>query len=562
MRFTIGKQILTACILVVLAFTGLNIYTYYDLQLVQAGYDGVIKRSVPLTIEVKDLNIELKSQAASVRGYVITGDPKYLAVYDASRQKMKQTVESLEKKLITPEGKEKVQNLKTVLAEYHRLADQTVITRKTNGMEASAAVMNTAGAKNEVAEKTMEDFVIFLTERMDLRVQQNNQIIAKIEKEIIIIDVVIFLMALGGSIWFVRRISGPMSAVVTAANEVAAGDLKDKNLTYNGNDEIGDLVKAFSAMTSSLQSLVTQVARSAEQVAASSEELTASAEQSAMAAGQVAETITNVAAGAANQTLSVDNTRAIVREMSNAITHIAESAGNVSAQSSETAKAAAAGSQAIAEATNQMAVISKSVNMSAEVVQNLGDRSKQIGEIVDVISGIAGQTNLLALNAAIEAARAGEQGRGFAVVADEVRKLAEQSHEAAQRIAAIIREIQGETARAVNVMQEGTVEVARGTEVINSNGERFKTIVTMVEALNGQIQEISAASEELSASSEEVVHAVDDVKHIATETAANTQTISAAAEEQSASMEEIAASSQALSRLAEELQGVVRRFKI
>ncbi len=209
-----------------------------------------------------------------------------------------------------------------------------------------------------------------------------------------------------------------------------------------------------------------------------------------------------------------------------------------------------------------MQAINRSVSQSAEVVSKLGESSKQIGEIVDVISGIAGQTNLLALNAAIEAARAGEQGRGFAVVADEVRKLAEQSHEAAQKIAHIVREIQTETTSVVTVMQQGTVDVARGSDVIISTGERFTAIVNLVEHLNSEIQEISAASEQLSASSEEVVKSVDSVKHLAGETAANTQTISAAAEEQSASMEEIAASSQALSSLADELQMVVRRFKI
>lgn len=562
MRFTIGKQILTVSLLVVLAFTGLNLYTYYQLQVIEQGYDGVIQRSVPLVVEVKNLNIEVKAQAAAVRGYIISGDRKYVSEYEQSTKEVKKTMDSLEKKLITPEGKEKVTALRNALAEYNRVADQTIVTRAEKGLDAAALVMNTAREKNEIAEKLMVDTVVFLTERMDLRTEQNKDLANSIERVIIILDVIILLCAIAGSTWLMRRISRPLADVVTAAHDIADGDLQIKQIRYTGNDEIGDLLKAFSHMAKNLQEIVTHVSRSAEQVAAASEQLTASADQSALAAGQVAETITSVAAGAYTQGTTVEHTADIVQEMARAIGHIAENSSTVSARSAETSKAATIGSQAMQQATDQMQAINRSVSQSAEVVGKLGESSKQIGEIVDVISGIAGQTNLLALNAAIEAARAGEQGRGFAVVADEVRKLAEQSHEAAQKIAHIVREIQAETTSVVTVMQQGTVDVARGSEVIISTGERFTAIVNLVENLNSEIQEITAASEQLSASSEEVVKSVESVKQLAGETAANTQTISAAAEEQSASMEEIAASSQALSRLADELQMVVRRFRI
>lgn len=562
MRLTIGKQILAACLLVVLAFTGLNLYTYYQLQTIEAGYDGVIRRSVPLVTEVKDLNIELKNQAAAVRGYLITGDPAYVAAYDRSRQMMSSIQESLTKKLITPEGKEKVAGLKTALAEYHKVADATIAARRTTNLEQATIVMLTARDKNDTAEKLMQDTVTFLSERMDLRVKQNNDLVARIEGIVMGLDAVIFIIAVGGSIWLVRRISRPLQSIVAAANDIADGNLRDKQISYNGNDEIADLVTAFSGMTRNLRTIVTQVAKSAEHVASSSEQLNASAEQSAQAAGQVAETVTEVAAGAASQGEAVGHTAAVASEMANAIQHIAERAGNISAKSSETSRAAVDGNQAMQQATTQMDAIQQGVSQSSAVVQRLGESSKQIGEIVDVISGIASQTNLLALNAAIEAARAGEQGRGFAVVADEVRKLAEQSHEAAQRIAGIVKGIQAETNTVVAVMEQGNADVVRGSQVMVSAGERFRAIVTLVDQLNSDIQEISASAEELSASSEQVVSSVDTVKQVAGETAANTQTISAAAEEQSASMEEIASASQALSRLAEELQQVVKQFKL
>lgn len=171
MRLTVGKQIMVACLLVVVAFTGLNMYTYYQMQVIDEGNEGIIRRSVPLVIEVKDLNIELKDQAAAVRGYLVTGDSNYMATYDRSRQTMKATMDNLEQKLITPEGKQKVVALRDVLAEYHRTTEQTITTYRAKGITEAMVVMASARDKNNAAEKTMQETVVFLTERMELRIK-------------------------------------------------------------------------------------------------------------------------------------------------------------------------------------------------------------------------------------------------------------------------------------------------------------------------------------------------------------------------------------------------------
>lgn len=562
MRITIGKQIIVVCMMVVVAFTGINIYTYNQIDKIQEGYDGVIKRSVPLVLEVKDLNIELNNQSALVRGYILTADPQYIKVYDISRKAMDKTLDSLEKKLITPEGKKIIEELRTNLSDYHKVADQGIATRTNLGEQEALKAVVASGDKIQMAEKSMQYTVNFLSERMDLRVKNNVDATEKMQRVLGMLDVIIFIVTCIVCFYLARRISRPIRTVADSATKIANGDLAVNTIQYQVNDEIGDLVKAFSVMTENLRNLVAQVAKSSEQVAAASGELTASSEQSAQAAGQVAESVTNVATGATHQVDAVEQAVSVVQEMTKAINHIASNSNAVTEKSSETARAAAAGGEAVLQATNQMQVIQNSVTQSAQVVEKLGERSQQIGEIVNVISGIAGQTNLLALNAAIEAARAGEQGRGFAVVADEVRKLAEQSHEAAQKISTIIGDIQSETNIAVITMKQGTVEVDRGTEVIAATGERFNFILTMVQQLNGEIQEISAAAEELSASSDQVVHSVGSVRSVASETAADTQTISAAAEEQSASMEEIASSSQALAHMAGELQSVISKFRL
>jgi len=385
--------------------------------------------------------------------------------------------------------------------------------------------------------------------------------ISTIRNQAILIAVIAVL--LGGILMYfiAARMVNPIITLVGVANKMAKGDLT-QSVVVATDDEVGQLSVAFNAMGSNLKGLIQQVQKNAEQVAASSEELTASAEQSAQAVNQVAGTISDVAQGAVIQTKEVDSMSAQVEQMSTGIQQIAANSNKVSEMSNKTASAAQDGKKAVNAAISQMMSIEKSVANSAEVVTKLGEGSKEIGQIVDTISGIAAQTNLLALNAAIEAARAGEQGRGFAVVAEEVRKLAEQSQEAAKEITTLISKIQSETESAVTEMNHGTNEVKLGTEVVNNAGRSFEEIFALIDQMSSQIQEISAAIQQMASGSQHIVTSVRDIERISKDIAGQTQTVSAASEEQAASMEEIAASSQALSKLAEELQAAAGKFMV
>ncbi len=375
---------------------------------------------------------------------------------------------------------------------------------------------------------------------------------------------IIIVLILAGLIiwWFARRIARPIQILEEEANRIASGDISDVQLNIDSNDEIGRLGKSFEQMEKNLRHLIHKILSATEQLAASSEELTASSQQSAEAANHIATSITDVAEGASEQMVAVNETSAIVNQMGTSIQQIADNASQAAAQSGQVADKAKDGDQTVKQAVVQMNQIEKTVNTSAQVVAKLGERSKEIGQIVDTISGIAGQTNLLALNAAIEAARAGEQGRGFAVVAEEVRKLAEQSQEAAKKIAELIGEIQGETDKAVVAMNDGTREVKIGAESVDAAGLAFQEIVTMVTAVSGQVKEISVAMQQISAGSERIDSSVKRIDEFSKKSAGESQNVSAAAEEQLASMEEIASSSQALAKLAQDLQSEVTKFRI
>ncbi|TWH51863.1 methyl-accepting chemotaxis protein [Sporomusa sp. KB1] len=376
------------------------------------------------------------------------------------------------------------------------------------------------------------------------------------------IPLISMILALGLGWWVAKIISKPLTAVVANVQEISNGNLNVQDVSFDSKDEVGQLTKAVNSMVENLRVLIKNVAQTAEQLAASSEQLTASAEQSAQAATQVASTIAEVASGAEKQSKAIDDTSITIEHMSANVQQAAANSKVVASTTNKTAETAQNGLGAIAKANEQMNNIEKTVNNSANVVAKLGERSKEIGQIVDTISGLAGQTNLLALNAAIEAARAGEQGRGFAVVAEEVRKLAEQSQEAAKQIADLIGEIQLETDRAVVAMTDGTKEVERGTEVVTLAGQSFDNIANLVTEVSEQVKEISTNMQQMATDSQHIVSAVKEIDNISKDALGHTQTVSAATEEQSASMEEIAASSQSLAKMAEELQHEIRKFKI
>ncbi len=384
---------------------------------------------------------------------------------------------------------------------------------------------------------------------------------ASIAKSTVVAVLITIFLAIFVAIYVVRHITRPINQLVTFSNQMAAGDLTN-SIKAQGNDEIGQLQRAFSNMTQDLREIVHRIQDSAQQVAASSEELTAGAEQSAQTTNQVAAAITNVAKSTEQQLNSVNETTQFIEKLSAGIQQAAASSHSVADVADKTAAAANSGVTSISTAMSQMSHIEATVANSAQVVSKLGERSKEIGQIVDVISGIAGQTNLLALNAAIEAARAGEQGRGFAVVAEEVRKLAEQSQEAAKEIASLINEIQSDTEVAVVAMNDGTREVKVGTEVVNTAGETFNEITLLASQVSSQIKEITVTIQQMAGGSQQIVASAKAIDNLSKENAGHTQTVSAATQEQSATMQEIASSSHSLARMAQDLQDVIGRFKV
>lgn len=376
------------------------------------------------------------------------------------------------------------------------------------------------------------------------------------------VAVILIALVIGAVIVFfiVQSVLKPIKVLKEQAHTISQGNLTEE-IKVTTNDEIGQLGAAFRDMQESLKNLVGKIEKNTELVASSSEELTASAEQTMYATEHVAGAVQEVAGNAENQLISVERNVGLIGQVTEGVSHIANRSVNVTELAIHTMEQAEIGGQAVTDTVNQMTSIQSSVSESNQMIRSLSERSKEVGTILNVITGIAEQTNLLALNAAIEAARAGEHGKGFAVVADEVRKLAEQSQQSATEIFNIIQGIQKDTENSVGMMAKVTEDVKEGMAISNEAIEKFGQILKSTQEITPQMDDISKTVQNVQIAIEELNATAHELENMAKSNASSSEEVAASTEQQLASMEEITASAKTLSTMAEELQELIAVFK-
>lgn len=612
------KKILTGYLFMLLLLMIMGYVGYQSSMGVKDEFDSLNEDVIPKLSLVDQIKSDIAGQANDERGFLLTGDDQFPKEFldravnaDRAIDQAMNNIEDDEKEILL-RIKEKHDQFteiqKKVVSEY----------KKGNIAEARRLSFNDGRSLRKSIDPLFEEFKKAINN--DLK-NNSLQIDSKIGmNQGIMIGLGVASVAIGIFLGFYisGRIVKPVKDVVDRSKKLAAGDLTVKEINVNTNDEIRELADSFNTMVKNVRQLVSEVLRSTENVTVTSEQMSSNAGQASKATQQVAvaiqeiargtgeqasfinntmETVNQVstaieqiAGGAQEQAVNITNTADMVNQMANSIQEVALSAQTVAQSAEKTKEAAGKGENAVVQTINGMEGIKSKVFETAEKIKELGEHSQQIGEIIQVIDEIAEQTNLLALNAAIEAARAGEHGKGFAVVADEVRKLAERSGKATKEIAELITNIQKLTASAVAAMELGTGEVEQGAWLALDAGNALKEILGTVEDTYRQVQNISAAAEQISASSQELVKAIDNVSAITQENTAATEELtaassqvgtamesvasvteqtSAAAEEVSASTEEMAASideitvaSQGLAKLTRELQQLVTKFRI
>lgn len=411
------------------------------------------------------------------------------------------------------------------------------------------------------SNNTNFDFYTASLDEMEKTLQQHSDNLKQTMMIIFIALSIIFIVALLLFVSLFLAIRQSIQLLEAGTTKVASGDLNVK-VTLNTNDEMKNVETAFNSMTVQLNELVREITTSAEHVASSSEELNASAEEATAAVEHTTTAVNQMMTDTEIQEVRLNESAQAMDEMVTGIERIAENSVRISALTNETTGFANDGNTTVEKALQQMDIIKQTVGESSGKINELNKQSTKIDSIVRVITDIADQTNLLALNAAIEAARAGEHGKGFAVVADEVRKLAEESRSSAKQIAELIETIQIDTTDSVKMMSLVTDNVDVGIKVTEETAYKFGHILTSMQTLNPQMEEISATATEFSAQAEQVASAMQHLLEMAKQTSDATAEIASTSEEQLAIMEEVSSSSNSLSEIAESLQGLVMRFKL
>nr|WP_138419540.1 HAMP domain-containing methyl-accepting chemotaxis protein [Aquibacillus sediminis] len=359
-----------------------------------------------------------------------------------------------------------------------------------------------------------------------------------------------------------RVVSRNLNEVVQVSDQIADGNLTVEAIQYDGKDEIGRLGESVNTMGQNLKGMIQQISEISETVSGQSEELTQSANEVKQGSEQIASTMEELSTGSETQANNASDLSSVMDSFTSKMQEANANGEEIYQSSNDVLGMTGDGAQLMEQSVKQMATIDQIVQDAVEKVNGLDAQSKQITKLVSVIKDIADQTNLLALNAAIEAARAGEHGKGFAVVADEVRKLAEQVGSSVSDITGIVGSIQQESSNVAESLLEGYQEVEKGSKQMDTTGKTFKEIESAVQEMVANIQTVTDNLSSMSANSQEMSASIQEIASVSEQSAAGVEQTSASVQQSNGSMEEIAASSDELAQLAEKLNGLVRQFKI
>lgn len=560
---SVGKRLNAALIIMIILITITVVLNYMSLKNIQGNMDEALDYRVEQIRSLDTIRFNVAMQGMYARAFVFDGKEESAESFKQYNELLDQEIEHLSKLVSSDTMKELMEQIIKYRDDFNYGYLDMMDAFERGDQILANGFINT---KLRAASDGMFDATAQMVEYQENKLDAiNTKTDDSFAFSVLVAGIALAISVLIGILVMVyirKTIISPLNGIVNEANIIAAGDLSQQDIVVKTKDEIGQLGNAFNSMKNNLSNLIKNIQVNSEQVNGAAQELSASTEEISATTEDVTVRVNDTAERAQISAHASNESARAMEETAAGVQRIAESTQKLLGNSVDATQTAKDGGQIIYDAQQQMSIISSSTNSVNALVQKLAQQTEEINNISQLITSITDQTNLLALNAAIEAARAGEHGKGFAVVADEVRKLAEQSKSSANSIVNLTLEIKADTENVERAVTESLVSVEDGVKIISNAGESFTSIVNAVTQMSMQIQEISATSEELSASAEQVTASVNEIAQSSNESSSNLEMVAAAVEEQTATMHQVNAIAVSLSDNAQTLQQEIQQFKV
>lgn len=558
MKITVERKLQFAFGLVLiflLLITGISMYYLNDNRHTLKE----IQEKTELIDLYQDISFQTVRANAAIRGYMLYGKEEMLNNHLEIRDTLHKSIRRIEE--LGYKNADFDQFL-TQLDEWEKPIDEKIVPLFQNGepqqaQQLALPILGEGSQKLVVFGKTM---ATAQQKEMQSLIEVTRQSGDRSGQEIAVLAIISLLISIIIATVFGRRVAKNIQQTVVEMDKFSNGDLQT-HLQFKTKDEFAQLANSFNMMSEKLRHTMKQVGQSSEQVAATSEQLTASSMEVTQATEVVTESIQDIAQGIEQQDTLTGDVRNLSSHILKKMNEISTSIDNMNNATVETKNMASSGRSSVRDVSEQMNEISDNTAELSTRVNDLDENTAAIASAVNVIKNIATQTNLLAINASIEAARSGEHGKGFAVVAEEVRKLADESNLAAIDIEKVVAQITESTRIIEEDMVNSNESVTVGRDKVNVARDNFLAIDEAINDVQAQTQAVMAAIRAIYLDIEKLVKEIDYISEVSIKSSGNVQSVAASSEEQNAAMEEVAAASSHLAKMAIDLQESIQSFK-